>query len=170
MPNWCTNAITFNHQDPSKISELLAALDYDAEIGVLSDGCDYLLNYLRPLPDGLWDYEWCVKSWGTKWEASIIYISANGPNSATVLCETAWTPPIEALAYAELNDGFTIRASFIESGAGILGFYDGGDAQYYNHPHSADEAQNLIEQELPQFMVKDLDLVEEFETQFDYES
>lgn len=46
------------------------------------------------LPDGYnkGGYTWCVKNWGTKWNAGNIDIAAEG-NWAEISFETAWSPP-----------------------------------------------------------------------------
>jgi len=166
MPNWCTNVIMLQHSDPQRITELAALVNYDPK----NDSFDTerggeLLNYLRPLPDGKWDYDWCVQNWGTKWEVNVYHVELFSPHCIAFYCETAWTPPIAALAYAEAVQGFDIKAAFIELGSGILGFYDGGVEQYYDYPQSYDEAVALIN-ELPEFMVDGLDLPNEFRFEF----
>jgi hypothetical protein len=166
MPNWCTNAITLQHSDPQRITELAALVNYDRSNDSFDpDVENRLLNYLRPLPDGVWDYDWCVRNWGTKWEVNVYHVELLSPHCIAFYCETAWTPPIAALAYAESQKGFDIKAAFIEPGSGILGFYEGGSEQYYDYPQSYNEAMDLLDQ-LPEFVLDGLDLSNEFTLEF----
>jgi hypothetical protein len=170
MPNWCTNAITFYHQNPDRIKELASLVNYNSSDDTYTiDSHSNLLNYLRPLPDGVWDYNWCVDHWGTKWEVDINHVELFSPNCIAFYCDSAWTPPIDALGYAESQKGFNIKIAYIEPGSGILGFCEDGVSSDYEYPRTLDEALALIDTELPDFMVDGLDLHNEFTFQFTYD-
>jgi len=166
MPNWCTNVLVFQHTDPEAISTLAALVQYNATTDHFDvENGGNLLEYLRPLPGGVWDYDWCVEHWGTKWDVNIYHVELYSPHCIAFYCESAWTPPIEALSYAELTHGFSTKAAFIEPGSGILGFYEDGSVQHYDYPQSYAEAMELVDR-LPEFMVDGLDLSNEFTFEF----
>lgn len=66
-------------------------------------------------------YEWCVRNWGTKWNAS--WVDREGPNKITF--DTAWSPPegvVAALAAKFPKNTFVHK--FWEGGAGFKGRHE----------------------------------------------
>ena len=41
MPNWCTNTVSFSHNDPKKVAQLAKVIEENKGI----------FQYLRPLPE-----------------------------------------------------------------------------------------------------------------------
>jgi hypothetical protein len=143
MPNWCSNVLTMVHDDPTMVRRAKDAF---------SEG--RLLDEFVPVPAGLkgttspnrepgaeelcrqygytdW-YDFCVNKWGTKWDVgdpnSIIKFS---DNELVVYFDSAWSPPIAAYESLEIQ-GFAIKASYYEPGAGFCGAYDENGDNYYD--------------------------------------
>lgn len=134
MPNWCSNSLTLHHDDPEQIARAVEAFKQNE-----------FLTQLVPNPSGVWDYEWCVGHWGTKWD-----VAGNGYNptvandglTAHFDFDTAWSPPIGA--YERMTkQGFRIEAMYYESGMCFAGCWDSefGDEYYeFSGLHSGDVA------------------------------
>ena len=119
MPNWCTNTVTFSHDDPNKIVELKKA----AEEGKLFE---HFVPY-----DGEWDIFWCNENWGTKWDASNVDVQHEMEKSVDLFFETAWSPPIRF--YQKIEElGFRVSSTYDEEGMAFIGEYttEGGDECY----------------------------------------
>jgi hypothetical protein len=124
MPNWCANLLEIAGSVKQKKGFLEDAhskeddVEYDEKPSVLS------LKSLIPYEGGEWDYDWCVKNWGTKWDINAELCNPNWEveNSNIIIkFESAWAPPEEAikriaeqypylgfsLIYAEPGMGFT---------------------------------------------------------------
>ena len=121
MPNYCSNMLTLTHEDPEMI---VRARDAFAR--------GEFINEFVPTPGGEWNYEWCVSNWGTKWDVG----DDQGINSITdhelvVYFDSAWSPPVAA--YERLQDlGFTVYATYYESGMCFAGIYDEHGDNYYD--------------------------------------
>ena len=75
-------------------------------------------------------YDFCVSEWGTKWDMTTIdspdVYELEG-NALTIYFDTAWSPP-EGIYHALEAMGFEVEATYIEQGAGYIGYYrDGHD-------------------------------------------
>jgi hypothetical protein len=151
MPNWCSNTLILEHDDPEMIKRVETAF---------AEG--KLLNEFIPVPEDLqitagwlgnsdeqkqldlneqanldkhgyknW-YDFCVGEWGTKWDVG----EADGinevtENSITVYFDSAWAPPVEA--YNKLTDlGFRVDAMYHEPGMCFAGIYKDGDDDCYD--------------------------------------
>jgi hypothetical protein len=42
-------------------------------------------------------YEWCIKHWGTKWHPRVIEVQIQDEETAMIIFETPWSPPIPLL-------------------------------------------------------------------------
>jgi len=121
MPNWCYNSATVHHDNKEVIDGLEAELQKEkAEI----------FNYLRPNPDGEWDYGWSVDNWGTKWDVSIMDWEREDDNTIVMHFDSAWSPPTTLYEYLE-TEGWTIRAMYHEPGMGFAGRFEDGCDDYY---------------------------------------
>ena len=88
MPNWCMNKVEFD-REPVGIDEFLVSSDSGAmELDAMK---------LMPPPGGVYDYDWCVENWGSKWEP--IELKLEG---TTMTFDSAWSPPIGV--YAALQE------------------------------------------------------------------
>lgn len=126
MPNWVSNVLQISHPNKAKLREIAEAYNNEK-----------LFNYLRPLPNDTWNYEWCVDNWGTKWD-----INANGDTvdvdqfaadgGGTLIFDTAWAPGIQAYEAAE-DQGFELTAYYHEFGMQFVGRYSNGDDDCYEY-------------------------------------
>jgi hypothetical protein len=150
MPNWCNNSVEIYHTDPAMIERVREAFNKGA-----------LLQEFIPVPEDLhivagsvgdpdeqkkleedtarnlathgygnW-YDYCVGEWGTKWD-----VGADGnpaqdiPGGLMLGFDSAWSPP--TTAYEKLMEqGFTIRAMYYESGMAFAGIWEDGNDDYY---------------------------------------
>jgi len=138
MPNWCENTVTLEHDDPAMIKRAEAAF------------ADHrFLEEFIPFPNGEWDYDWCVNTWGTKWDVG----GADGindvqGNSIVLYFDSAWAPPTRA--YEQLvEQGFRIHATYYEPGMCFAGIWDNGSDDYYEYGDmSAEEIAETLPEEL----------------------
>lgn len=140
MPNWCSNKVTLTHKDPSKIK--LAVLAFEDE-----KFCETFV----PLPNGEWNYDFCVSNWGTKWEVSGEVVEQL-PNQATLYFDSAWAPPIEVYR-ALCAAGYEVTAYYDEPGMGFCGTVIGDELDfnddYHEYAHlDPDEVRDLIGEDL----------------------
>lgn len=167
MPNWCSNNLTLEHDDPAMITRAKEALDRGE-----------FLNEFIPVPEelkntmagsygddakqaelvaqtqrnverygyGNW-YDFCVGEWGTKWDVGgdgCTDIHPGGRMLHTTF-DSAWAPPVNAYEKLEAL-GFRVDAQFYESGMAYAGTYSDGNCDEINlEGMSADE----VEQNYP---------------------
>ena len=168
MPNWCSNTLTLEHDDPEMIRRAKEAMDRGE-----------FLNEFIPVPEDLkntmagsygddakqaelvaqtqrnverygygnW-YDYCVGEWGTKWDVGgdgQADISDDGL-SMNASFDSAWSPPVNAYAKLEAQ-GFRVSAMFYESGMAFAGSYEDGNCDDFSlEGMTADE----IEQDYPE--------------------
>lgn len=115
MPNWCSNTLVLEG-DAKYIHKFCLENLNDEDI-------DFAL--CCPQPENITDwYEWCVREWGTKWnagETSNLFFSSNG-EKLSITFDTAWSPPIPwvkkvAIKYPDL----TITLLYSEPGSDYSG-------------------------------------------------
>ena len=133
MPNWCYNYALITHQNPEKIAQLVKTIE---------DGKTF--EHFIPLPDGEWDYDFCVDNWGTKWEICHPQINAQDDKMIDVYFETAWSPPIGVFE-AMKKDGYTVQAEYWEEGAWFVGRWSDGVDECYKPEDAPDELSHLVE-------------------------
>ena len=141
MPNWCLNNVTINHDDPTKLNELLDAYKRGD-----------LMEHFLPTPkdengelDKDW-YDWRVNNWGTKWDVGgeDAFYSDN-PEGLVLSFDSAWSPPVDFYQFLKDEHGFDIRASYWEPGLAFCGdWIDGMDDYYEGEWH--DYPQHLIDE------------------------
>jgi hypothetical protein len=72
-----------------------------------------------------WDYDWCVRMWGTKWDIfDVVHASLEG-DTLNLCFSTAWEPPISALARGAVTHGYEFELHYCEDGAGFVGYTEG---------------------------------------------
>lgn len=151
MPNWCSNVVTFSHDDHVQLQKIVDAFNKGE-----------LFNTFVPCPEDLhitagkvgaddspeqielaakekanfekygftnW-YDWCVANWGTKWDSSgegfdSVGLTA-GDTSVTLTFDTAWSPPIAFFEKMEDEHGFAVKAYYYEPGMSYCGLYEDG--------------------------------------------
>lgn len=122
MPNWCSNSlkITATTDNNRKLLDELEK-QFDSMKPVIFD-------MIKPTPLDLLDgngwYDWRIKNWGTKWDATILSATRK-KNVATLYFETAWAPPIEIYKVLE-EEGFKVEATYVEQGVQYAGHYKKG--------------------------------------------
>ena len=131
MPNWCNNTITIEHEDSSKIHEVIESLTTKIHEDTSESK---FFTYCKPEPDysktkvkctypsitkkeyievddqKWWD--WRVQNWGTKWNIDTFekrelfdhhtdLAISDLDKSISFNCSTAWSPPLGALKSLE---------------------------------------------------------------------
>jgi len=150
MPNWCNNSVEIYHEDPKMIERVREAFNKGAllqefipvpedlhivagSVGDPDEQKKLLEDTARNIAThgyGNW-YDFCVNEWGTKWD-----VGADGnpaqdiPGGLMLGFDSAWSPP--TTAYEKLMEqGFTIRAMYYESGMAFAGIWEDGNDDYY---------------------------------------
>ena len=189
MPNWCSNTLVLEHDDPAMIKRAETAF---------ADG--KFLNEFIPVPESLhivagrvgddtdpeqiklheqtmnnlsvhgyatW-YDYCVNEWGTKWDVGGDdgNISEATENSITLYFDSAWAPPVAA--YEKLEGlGFRVNAMYHEPGVSFAGIYKDGEDDCYDL-NGLDSKQ--VRAELPQELDDAFGIVEQIEEWEDEEN
>lgn len=145
MPNWCNNYVTLTGPK-EKIDELIIELKKSDE----RDEQYEILNKLRPRPaeqEENW-YDWNVNNWGTKWDINVAGYEIVDETTVTISFDSAWSPPISLYEYLQEN-GWTVDAFYYEPGMAYCGHYYDGDDEYIEYGGmSADEAEEIIPQDI----------------------
>lgn len=119
MPNWCDNEVTVQ----GKKEYVKEFMDF-----VKSDKHEFDFEKIVPLPNGKWDYYWCLSNWSTKWNAREVGKDFDDQvHAVTYTFETAWSPPENILR--------VLKEKFAESDLLIKWFYreDGNEICGYLH-------------------------------------
>ncbi len=168
MPNWCSNNLVLEHDDPAMITRAKQALDRGE-----------FLNEFIPVPKELIEtmagsygdeekqraleaqtraniqkygysnwYDYCVGEWGTKWDVGEDGATDVHPEGRMLHTsfDSAWSPPVNAYAKLEAL-GFRVEAQFYESGMAFAGTYSDGNCDDFSlEGMSADD----IERDYPE--------------------
>ncbi len=132
MPNWCNNHIVI--EGPvDKIETIWSIINDETDDG--------LLSALHPI--GKWDYHKAVNEWGTKWDvglqdSSLQIEKINNTTSAIIgYFDSAWSPPLDAVAEYELeNQDVNINLSYYEPANDFIGSNQYGDFSVYDQPRN----------------------------------
>lgn len=146
MPNWCSNTLCLQHEDPEMIKRAAKAFEEGR-----------LLDEFIPIPQELHEttslnrdanqseymrekygasdwYDFAVNNWGTKWDVGGDGYTANISNNGHVMSvsfDSAWSPPIAA--YEKFEElGFCVTGMYYESGMCYAGMYDECGDEYYD--------------------------------------
>jgi len=72
-----------------------------------------------------WDYDWCVRMWGTKWDIfDVVHASLIG-DTLDLCFSTAWSPPIDALVRGAVTHGYEFELHYCEDGCEFVGYAKG---------------------------------------------
>ena len=190
MPNWCYNKIEMygDEKELQKIKEQVetkeSLFDFDTiiptpnfdmipndkgELPKLRDDAIGKELGIKEFPDGSSDdrwYHWHIDNWGTKWNIEALTEDRISVDKNKVIfdCETAWSPPIEALVELE-KKGFEIECDYYEGGCAFIGRYEtNAEEKSWSLPETLAELKD---------MMKDnevfKDLVESWGVDLDYE-
>lgn len=112
MPNWCTNHIHI-HGDRANIASLWENMVTDDEADLMA---------VLPIPEDIGDgwYGWCVANWGTKWPMSLNYFDKDDDH-LYIQGDTAWSPPLQLLAYIATTYEVLCDITFSEPGMDFCG-------------------------------------------------
>lgn len=140
MPNWCSNTLRLGHEDSERVR---AAVD--------AFRAGRFLEHFVPLPNGEWNYDFCVANWGTKWDVSGEVVE-HTDREATFYFDSAWSPPIAAYSVMAAL-GFDIVGYYHEPGMAFCGKYVADEESdfddYYEYgSETSDTVRSLIGAEL----------------------
>lgn len=153
MPNWCDNVVTFKHDDPKKIKDIVRAWNKgalmsaffpcpeelnDTEMGGFSGDSDYIKqahaekenSNLQTYGYKNW-YDWRVAEWGTKWDVGRrddgprISVKADA-TKVKIRFSSAWSPPTGFYEKMRDEQNYEIEAYFFEPGMGFCGSWRNG--------------------------------------------
>jgi hypothetical protein len=145
MPNWCSNSLKLTATTDNN-RKLLDELEKQFD----SSDKAVIFDMIKPTPldllEGQGWYDWRIKNWGTKWDATLLRATRK-KNSATLYFETAWAPPIEIYKVLE-EEGFKVEATYVEQGVQYAGHYKNGNDFSESSPKFL---QNLYDEETDTF-------------------
>jgi hypothetical protein len=172
MPNWCSNYVEIGHEDPQKIAALAEAMNSGGFLNHISPVPKDLTETmsgsfgdevqqaalerktaenLEKFGYGNW-YDFCVNEWGTKWDVTIeagVDVNPNGQNLVASF-ESAWSPPTRVYD-AMVEQGYSVKAYYFESGMGFAGIYEDGSDDCYSDWGDSRGAKATLPQELDDF-------------------
>lgn len=139
MPNYCSNRVTFQHEDVEMINKVAESIVVDRLFS----------TFVTP-PESYeteddW-YHWNVENWGTKWEAGCIDIEDKTDSSITLYFDSAWSPPLAFYTAMEEKHNFEVLAYYFEEGMAFCGKYQDGFNEEYSVPKTVAE----VEQNIPE--------------------
>jgi hypothetical protein len=127
MPNHCNNELTITSDNAGLLQSLM---------NELKQADSYEIDFLSKLvpfteeTNYVWDYDWCVRMWDTKWDIfDVNYASLDG-DTLTVSFTTAWSPPIGALVRGAVTHGYEFKLHYCEDGAAFVGYAEGDQEAY----------------------------------------
>lgn len=166
-PNWCNNNLTISHKDPAMMERFKKAsktgimeeffpTPQELKDTVSSPGTDnkelqekYAAN-LKKYGAESW-YDWNVANWGTKWDFASEDCDNVDDNTLFCYFDTAWGPPIEG--YKKLNElGYSIEASYIETGCAFAGRYVDGEEEYVDYDFEDENWREGLSDELAEML------------------
>jgi hypothetical protein len=176
MPNWCTNYVTFKHEDLKELNNIVRAWNSGQLMGTFMPCPPELKNTVAGCagpagsPEQItleaqeqqniqlygarnW-YEWQVGHWGTKWdvgrEKDAPRRQALRPTATRVNLrfDSAWSPPVEFFEYMRQSRGFNVKAYFFEPGLNFCGIYDNGAIQEYEIPDTVAAVESTLPRDL----------------------
>ena len=176
MPNWCNNTVEISHPDVSKMYALVEAInagkfcnfaiptpeDLNIVAGSLGHDTPEQKELERKSAENVekygyanW-YDYQVAKWGTKWDVDpyekVEYDDAHDGNGITFGFDSAWAPPT-GVYEAVVEQGFSVKAFYWESGMCFAGVWNNGDDNYYElSDMTAEEIAEQIDPELDEVM------------------
>lgn len=177
MPNWCSNNVTLEHDDPAMIARAIEAFEAGKLLQEFVPCPQELLEGTSPASEEVaqaniekhgsadW-YQWCVENWGTKWDINCEGFDAEASNegrSVFLAFDTAWGPPLEFYRTIEDDLGFRVRASYFEPGMAMVGKWEDGENQHYEI-----DTENL--DEIPADLAEEWDITSWFDDEDDEEN
>jgi len=196
MPNWCSNSVTFWHEDEKELQRLVDAYN-----------SGHAMSAIWPCPDDLkivagcvgapgspeqvaletkqaenfakhgakdW-YDWCCENWGTKWDFGLengdkpaqIETDAKGRKCVRLGFNTAWAPPTGFYSHLHNELGFTVKAYYFEQGVGFCGIYTDDNDRLFK---IEEFTQDWIGDNIPSNLCEAFNLFEEAAHQEDWDA
>ena len=143
MPNWCSNYGSITHKDPKKIKELVKAMNEEK-----------FCHHEIPLPNGEWDYDWCIEHWSTKWDIYHAEVVIEDENTLRFWFETAWSPP-ENVFNELISQGYEVILAYYETGMDYCGVLTNE-----NHEYTEDVLSHTKNKTLPKWVTDAFDFEE----------
>ena len=146
MPNWCENELRIDgtSEDVEKVFEFIKTeksifdfnqlIPYPQEYTEMDDEAatlgyeEFHKKYGENAKDGYnsGGYNWCIKSWGTKWNAC----SPRREGDAMIF-DTAWSPPQPVvIALAKMFPTVSFHLEYFEGGMGFAGGFSCMSLEY----------------------------------------
>ena len=177
MPNWCNNTVEINHPDPAKMYALVEAINEgkfcnhiipvpeSLHITAGREGADddpKQIELVRREKENIekhgyanW-YDFCVGRWGTKWDVEpyepVEYDDQHDKKGITFGFDSAWSPPLN-IYEAMIEQGYTVKGYYWESGMCYCGVWDNGNDDYYDYSNmKSSELREEIDPELDEIM------------------
>ena len=73
------------------------------------------------MPDGVWDYDWCCRSWGVKWDVTAELVGCKAGYAAFQF-DSPWGPPSKALEkISHIWPSLKFKLEYEEPGMGFAG-------------------------------------------------
>ena len=120
MPNHCMNNLTIKSTNAGFLQDLMNEMKQDDHPAFLSKLVPFTSE-----TDYEWDYDWCVKMWGTKWDIfDVVHASLEG-DTLNLCFASAWSPPIDALVRGAVTHGYEFELHYCEDGAEFVGYAEG---------------------------------------------
>lgn len=172
MPNWCNNSVEITHEDVAKMEALVAAINEgkfcnhviptpkeltETASGHCGDGYEQELNQFKIQLNekyfGATDwYSFQTSRWGTKWDVEPYNPVELDGNSISFGFDSAWSPPT-GVYDALVEQGFTVKAFYWESGMCFAGKWEDGEDDFYEIGNmSSKEVAETIDPELDEVM------------------
>jgi hypothetical protein len=162
MPNWCSNQLVLQHEDPKQIARAVQAFKNTALLNEFCP-CPAELRDFKPEKPGFLEqdqkdankakygfetwYEWSIAHWGVKWDVGDDELDELESDSRQVVLyfDSAWAPPIIGMEHLE-SAGFTVTLYYWEPSMAFCGKYtteDGDDCYEYGQITSAELAEKI---------------------------
>ena len=121
MPNWCYNKVTVTSKKEGardkfeqRVNDPKGEYYYGMTTPDAPEGNRvFSLEKIIPYPNGVWDYDWCNRNWGTKWDttgpAGEFHTYTDSPlimrdgNVLVYNFDTPWGPPTGIVKYLYKN-------------------------------------------------------------------
>jgi hypothetical protein len=92
MPNWCENWLEI-HSKSKPIQDYFDDWRAKSQDPILA----FSLTSFIPMPNGIWDYDWCLANWGTKWDVDSPDVNVVAKYHGLIQFVTAWSPPLKVI-------------------------------------------------------------------------
>jgi hypothetical protein len=149
MPNWCSNSF-----EVTASKEKIDAFEKFLEVNNGKEWFNYFAPTPKDLEEGGW-YEWNVENWGCKWNCDAQDWTREG-DTISFWFDSPWSPPTQLYNKIQ-EEGFVVKAEYLEEGMGFVGEYIDGVEETYEFEDESDL------DEIPEHLVENWNLRDRFE-------